>query len=187
MFTGVRMGIGKPPCSIHKALRGVYSNGKCCRSVKAKVDLAGKQINRSLLILIGMSDGFATVASDYELIEGSFLTVDVEMQTGDYAYRMEVVLDDDTRLLTECVNQGNTEAFMWLGDYQWTEATTAVAGTLPGVDRCFGTDLNLQTSDKTYYKGVSSKGGQIIYDLPEEMNFRKFDMVFGDTEWQRES
>ena len=99
------------------------------------------------------------------------LKAKVELQTGDYAYRMEVVLDDDTRLLTECVNQANTEAFMWLGDYQWTEATTAVAGTLPGVDRCFGTDQNLQTNDKTYYKGVSSKGGQIIYDLPEEMNW----------------
>ena len=74
---------------------------------------------------------------------------------------------------------GQYGSFQWLGDYQWTEATTAVAGTLPGVDRCFGTDQNLQTSDKTYYKGVSSKGGQIIYDLPEEMNFRKFDMVLG--------
>ena len=160
-------------------LLGVYSNGNAAGQLKAKVDLAGKQIKSVTSYTYRMSDGFATTASDYELIEGSFLTVDVEKQTGDYAYRMEVVLDDDTRLLTECVNQGNTEAFMWLGDYQWTEATTAVAGTLPGVDRCFGTDLNLQTSDKTYYKGVSSKGGQIIYDLPEEMNFRKFDMVLG--------
>ena len=159
-------------------LLGLYSNGSAGQ-LKAKVELAGKQIKSVASYAYRMSDGFATIASDYELIEGSFLTVDVEMQTGDYAYRMEVVLDDDTRLLTECVNQANTEAFMWLGDYQWTEATTAVAGTLPGVDRCFGTDQNLQTSDKTYYKGVSSKGGQIIYDLPEEMNFRKFDMVLG--------
>lgn len=159
-------------------LLGLYSNGSAGQ-LKAKVELAGKQIKSVTSYAYRMSDGFATTDSDYELIEGSFLTVDVEMQTGDYAYRMEVVLDDDTRLLTECVNQANTEAFMWLGDYQWTEATTAVAGTLPGVDRCFGTDQNLQTSDKTYYKGVSSKGGQIIYDLPEEMNFRKFDMVLG--------
>lgn len=159
-------------------LLGLYSNGSAGQ-LKAKVELAGKQIKSVTSYAYRMSDGFATTASDYELIEGSFLTADVEMQTGDYAYRMEVVLDDDTRLLTECVNQANTEAFMWLGDYQWTEATTAVAGTLPGVDRCFGTDQNLQTNDKTYYKGVSSKGGQIIYDLPEEMNFRKFDMVLG--------
>ena len=82
-------------------LLGVYSNGNAAGQLKAKVDLAGKQIKSVTSYTYRMSDGFATVASDYELIEGSFLTVDVEMQTGDYAYRMEVVLDDDTRLLTE--------------------------------------------------------------------------------------
>ena len=84
-------------------LLGLYSNGSAGQ-LKAKVELAGKQIKSVTSYAYRMSDGFATTASDYELIEGSFLTADVEMQTGDYAYRMEVVLDDDTRLLTECVN-----------------------------------------------------------------------------------
>ena len=88
-------------------LLGLYSNGSAGQ-LKAKVELAGKQIKSVTSYAYRMSDGFATTASDYELIEGSFLTADVEMQTGDYAYRMEVVLDDDTRLLTECVNQANT-------------------------------------------------------------------------------
>ena len=72
-------------------LLGLYSNGSAGQ-LKAKVELAGKQIKSVTSYAYRMSDGFATTASDYELIEGSFLTADVEMQTGDYAYRMEVVL-----------------------------------------------------------------------------------------------
>lgn len=160
-------------------LLGLYSNGSAGQ-LKAKVELAGKQIKSVTSYAYRMSDGFATTTSDYELLDGSFLTADVEMQTGDYAYRMEVVLDDGAKLLTECVNQANTVAFMWLGDFLWTEATTAVVGEWPAVDRCFGAEQqNMQTGNTTYYKGISSKGGHIIYALPEEKNFRKFDMVLG--------
>lgn len=62
-------------------LLGLYSNGSAGQ-LKAKVELAGKQIKSVTSYAYRMSDGFATTASDYELIEGSFLTADVEMQTG---------------------------------------------------------------------------------------------------------
>ena len=56
-------------------LLGLYSNGSAGQ-LKAKVELAGKQIKSVASYAYRMSDGFATIASDYELIEGSFLTVE---------------------------------------------------------------------------------------------------------------
>lgn len=46
-------------------LLGLYSNGSAGQ-LKAKVELAGKQIKSVTSYAYRMSDGFATTASDYE-------------------------------------------------------------------------------------------------------------------------
>ena len=47
-------------------LLGVYSNGNAAGQLKAKVDLAGKQIKSVTSYTYRMSDGFATTALDYD-------------------------------------------------------------------------------------------------------------------------
>lgn len=151
-------------------LLGVFNDGTNGQ-IKAEINLEGKQIQEVTTYSYRMSDGYSTTSDGYELIDGRYLTADIDFNPGDYAYRMKVGFTDGTTLLSECVDKDNSEAFMWLGDYPFTTFVSGWSGHNPRVDISVdnnnppsATPVRMTVNDTVYYKGVSNHAqGHISY------------------------
>ena len=96
-------------------LLGVFNDGTNGQ-IKAEINLEDKKIQSVTTYSYRMYDGYNTTSTDYELIDGRYLTADIDFNPGDYAYRMKVDFTDGSTLLSECIDKDYSEAFMWLGD-----------------------------------------------------------------------
>lgn len=164
-----------------RLLEAYPSEGKL--TIHAKLDLAEKNIRRVIGYTYRMTDGFFEQSSTYVLIDNQYVTADLVAYSGDYAYQLEVILDDNTRLVTECVNRNGGDPFMWLGDLKWSSAISGHPTYKTRVDSCANPNLPMKMKGTRFYKGISNHAqGTIMYDLPAAMNFNRFvtRMMFQD-------
>lgn len=156
-------------------LLGVFNDGTNGQ-IKAEINLEGKEIQTVTSYSYRMYDGYNTTSTDYELIDGRYLTADIDFNPGDYAYRIKVDFTDGSTLLSECIDKDYTEAFMWLGDYPFQTAVSGWSGRSPRVDISVdntnppsATPTRMTVNDTIYYKGVSNHAqGHVsfIFDRP---------------------
>lgn len=147
--------------------------------LKAKVELGGKQIKDVTTYTFRMTDGKYTTRNSYELVEDKYITADVNYQPGNYAYRMEVTLTDDSKILSECIDETFTESFMWLGDLTFSDFKSGWdANHPPRVDGSVDPTMKLILNDTLFYKGVSNHAeGYIAYEF--DRPFSRFVTRFG--------
>lgn len=154
-------------------LLGVNAASEGTGQLKAKIDTAGKTIAAVNAITYSLLDGSSEVlADDYVIFDNEYIVAKVIARTSSYAYRLEVRFTDGSKVQTECVNGDNSEAFMWLTDFPMSSYNLPVEGEVPGVDVCLGDSALCLTGTK-YFKGVSSRGGTIVYEVPADYNFRR--------------
>ena len=156
-------------------LLGVFNDGTNGQ-IKAEINLEGKEIQSVTTYSYRMSDGYNTTSTDYELIDGCYLTADIDFNPGNYAYRMKVDFTDGSTLLSECVDKDYREAFMWLGDYPFRTAVSGWSGRNPRVDISVdntnppsATPTRMTVNDTVFYKGVSNHAqGHVsfLFDRP---------------------
>lgn len=151
---------------------GVFHNGNYGQ-IKAEIDSEGSDIQSVTTYSFRMADGYNTTRTDYELVDGRYITADIDYHPGDYTYRLEVTMADGSTLLSECIDEDFTQTFMWLGDYPFTTAASGWEGHAPKVDISVdnpATPTNMMTVDGTvYYKGVSNHAqGHVgyVFDRP---------------------
>ena len=65
-------------------LLGVFNDGTHGQ-IKAEIELEDKEIQSVVTYSYRMCDGYNTTASDYELIDGRYLTADIQFNPGYYA------------------------------------------------------------------------------------------------------
>ena len=153
-------------------LLGVFNDGTHGQ-IKAEIELEDKEIQSVVTYSYRMCDGYNTTASDYELIDGRYLTADIQFNPGYYAYRIKVDFTDGSTLLSECIDKDYTEAFMWLGDYPFQTAVSGWSGHNPQLDISIDNPNNptvyMTVNDTIFYKGVSNHAqGHVsfLFDRP---------------------
>lgn len=153
-------------------LLGVFNDGTHGQ-IKAEIELEDKEIQSVVTYSYRMCDGYNTTASDYELIDGRYLTADIQFNPGYYAYRIKVDFTDGSTLLSECIDKDYTEAFMWLGDYPFQTAESGWSGHNPQLDISIDNPNNptvyMTVNDTIFYKGVSNHAqGHVsfLFDRP---------------------
>lgn len=165
-------------------LLGVFNDGTNGQ-IKAEINLEGKEIQAVTAYSFRMSDGFTSSISDYELIDGRYISADVIFNPDNYAYRMKVDFTDGTSLLSECIDKDYTEAFMWLGDYPFQTFASGWSGHNPRVDISVDNSANpgaspvrMTVNDTIFYKGVSNHAqGHVAYLF--ERPFTRFVTRYG--------
>lgn len=153
-------------------LLGVFNDGTNGQ-IKAEINTEGKVIQSVATYSYRMCDGYNTTASAYEVIDGRYLTADIQFNPGYYAYRIKVDFTDGSTLLSECIDKDYTESFMWLGDYPFQTAVSGWSGRNPRVDISVDNPNNptvyMTVNDTIFYKGVSNHAeGHVsfLFDRP---------------------
>lgn len=147
-------------------LLGLFPVGDV-NELKAQIDLQGKSIRSVSVYSFNMTTGENATTTQYDLIENKYLTATPPVLEGVLAYRMRVVLNDETVLLTPCIVPSTNERFMWLGDIQWESAHSGWdSNHPPRVDQAVDSRRKLRINDTIYHKGVSSHAnGHFAYQL----------------------
>lgn len=136
-------------------LLGLYPVGDAYE-LKATVDRQSKEIREVAVYAYNMVTGENRYNTDYELIDGRFITATPPVVENASAYRMKVVFDDDTVVLSPCIEPASGKKFMWLGDYAWTDAASGWNTNPPQIDQPVNTRLKLRINDTIYHKGIST-------------------------------
>lgn len=135
-----------------------YTLGNTGQAVmKARIGLNGKQIKNVEVGPISLNNGAFTVTNNgYTLIENEYLNIPFSLSEdlpNRVAYRMIVTLSDNTKLISPSVRGDKAEAYLWLSDLDWTQATSG--WKTPQKDKGVGGPLIL-IDGKQYHKGISN-------------------------------
>lgn len=165
-------------------LLGVFNDGTNGQ-IKAEINPEGKEIQAVTTYSYRMYDGYNTTRTDYELVDGRYLTADIDFNPGDYTYRMKVDFTDGTSLLSECIDKDYTSAFMWLGDFPFKKYVSGWGGRNPRVDISIdntdppsATPTRMTVNDTVFYKGVSNHAAGYVSYLFERP-FTRFVTRYG--------
>ena len=161
------------------------------RTVIAKVDDGGKQIQNLQLVSFSLRDGNSTTTSDYvSLGEGYYLLpipttlnrnfeVPLMNTTDRYAYRVKLTTTDGTTLLTEMIEDNGVERFKWIGsDVKWTSFTQGEIG--PKVDMALGGFNPFKVANINFYKSFSVHGkGSFTFDFTADNPYSRMFTYYG--------
>lgn len=162
---------------------GITNDGQRAQ-LKARVDLNGKTPSGVTAYSYNMDDGYTVTNRTYELVTDgteTYLSADVFYYPGgeNYTHRVEINFTDGTNCLSPVVTEDLSEAFMWLGDYPFAEATSEWAGHPAVVDKCVNPSVPMAINGKVYYKGISTNAAaRIIYKF-DNADFTRFVTHYG--------
>lgn len=163
---------------------GITNDGQNAQ-IKARLDLENKNLSGVKTYSYNMTDGFTVTNTTYSIFEDNgvkYVSAPVSYypDKDGYTYRIELLFDDGSNYLSEVVNNDLTEAFMWLGDYQYAEGHSGWDDAHPPVvDREIDPSLQMTLDGTVYYKGVCNHApGYLVYKFPESQ-FTKFVSRYG--------
>lgn len=138
--------------------------------IKARLDLEGKTLAGVTTYSYNMTDGFTTIQTAYSIYDDNgdtYMSAPVAYYPDEdgYTYRIQLKFADNTQYLSEVVNQDLTEAFMWLGDYDYAAGKSGWDDAHPPVvDKEIDSSLQLTLDGRIYYKAVCNHApGYLLY------------------------
>lgn len=162
-----------------------FTLGATSQSIlKARINLNGKAIKSVQAGTISLDNGAFTVTGNtYTLLDNEYLNIPFTLSEdlpNRVAYRAIVTFTDNSTVISPSVRGDKAEAYLWLSDLEWLEATSGWRS--PSKDISVGGSV-MSVDNRQYHKGISthpfSDNTQAVFEYSVPFEASLFSTLIG--------